>query len=328
VLGTVMQPITQQYKIGLAIRAEELGREVARERLRAQRQATSNEVRTVYYSLVATQSALEAAREGVKTLQEVQRVAEQYAAVHALLKADSLDVASRLAMQEYQLAVAEDGLATQFEHLNQLLGRDLRTPFRVAEMPEIGEDDLTLEVARQRALANRPELREMRLKAQQAEYDRRIARAAYIPDLSFSVDYLGVQSIEMLPSNAAAAGFLLSWEPFDWGRKRNVIAEKANTLEQAKNGVAETEAQISVEIGMRYRKWREALLLLKADRIDRDAAAEQLRVVTNKFQEQSSLVKDVLQAEARHSEVSYQYQQALSAYFAAEADLKKAMGEE
>ena len=105
------------------------------------------------------------------------------------------------------------------------------------------------------------------LKQRQAEYDRRIAKAQYIPDLSMSVRYLGLNNVEVLPGNVAVAGFLLTWEPFDWGRKRNAVAEKTKTIEQARNGAQETESQIAVEVGMKYRKWREATLLLKASRI-------------------------------------------------------------
>ena len=51
-----------------------------------------------------------------------------------MLKADALEVDARLAKSRYDLSVAENGLATQREHLNQLLGRDLNTPFRVNPM--------------------------------------------------------------------------------------------------------------------------------------------------------------------------------------------------
>jgi hypothetical protein len=55
-------------------------------------------------------------------------------------------------------------------------------------------------------------MRQALLKELQAEYDRRIAKAAYIPDLNFIVGYLGIRSIELVPNNVAAAGLYLSWE--------------------------------------------------------------------------------------------------------------------
>ena len=66
ITGGMDMPLSQQYKIGLGIRATELGREIAKEDVRAERQKIGVEVRSAYFELVATQSAVDAAREGVK----------------------------------------------------------------------------------------------------------------------------------------------------------------------------------------------------------------------------------------------------------------------
>ena len=326
--GSFDQPITQQYKIGLGIRATELGREIAREDVRAERQKIAAAVRNAYFELVATQAGVDAAREAVKTLEEAQRVTAEHQAQETVLKADALEVDARLAKSRYELSVAENGLATEREHLNELLGRDLTTAFRVDVMPEQDASGLTLDTARQRASQSRPEIRQAQLKEKQAEYDRRIAKAEYIPDLSLSLRYQGLNNVRVLPANVATAGFLFTWEPFDWGRRHNNVAEKSKTVEQARNGLRETESQIAVEVGAKYRKWQEAALLLKATRTGHEAAAEQFRVTSNKYKEQAALVKDLLQAQARSAETEFQYQQALSSYWSALADLRRATGEE
>jgi len=322
------EPLLQQYKIGLGIRATELGRDVAREEVRSERQKIAAEVRNSYFKLVATQTSVDAAREAVRTLEEAQRVTVEYEALKTVLRADALYVEARLAKARYELSVAENGMATQQEALNQLLGRDISTPFRVDPMPEESTSDLTLESARQEARANRPEYRQAQLKEKQAGYDLRLAKAEYIPDLSLHLVYQGINNVQVLPANVTTAGFLLTWEPFDWGRKRNHIREKANEVRQARNGVVETESQIEVEVGGNYRKWREAYLLLEASRTAHEAAVEQLRVTSNKYKEQAALLKDFLQAQARSSEANSDYQQALSSYWTALAELRKAMGEE
>ena len=97
---------------------------------------------------------------------------------------------------------------------------------------------------------------------------------------------------------------------------------------QAHNGAQEAESQIGVEVGLKYRKWKEAALLLKATRTGHEAAAEEFRVTSNKYKEQAALVRDLLQAQARSSETAFQYQQALSSYWSSLADLRRAMGEE
>lgn len=328
VTGNLDLGITQQYKIGLAIHVTQLGREIAKEDVRAERQRIGAEVRDAYFSLVAMQAAIDAARAGIETLEEAQRLTQRYLNEKTVLRADALEIDARLAKARYQLSVAEDGLVTQRENLNELLGRDLNTPFRVDMLPEMDTTAVTLDSARQQALQNRPELRQAQLKEKQAEYDRRLAKAEYIPDLSASVRYMGLNNVEVLPANVAVAGFYLSWEPFDWGRRRNHVAETTKTVEQARNGTRETQSQIAVEVGAKYRKVREAALELEAARIAQQAAAEQFRVTGNKYKEQAALVKDVLQAQAQNSDAENAYQQALSSYWGADAELHKAMGEE
>jgi outer membrane protein len=326
--GSIDQPLTQQYKIGLGIRATELGRDIAREDVRAERQKIAAEVRNAYFNLFAVQASVDAAREAVKTFEEAQRVTVQYVSEKTVLRADALDVDAHLAKSRYELSVAENGLATQREALNQLLGRDVSTLFRVEFIPEQDTSDLTLDSARHAALVNRPECRQAQLKEKQAQYDRRLAKAEYIPDLSLSLRYQGIYNVQVLPQNVATAGFLLTWEPFDWGRRHNKVVEATKTIEQARNGIEETESKVAVEVGANYRKWYDASLLLKASRTAHEAAAEQLRVTGNKYKEQAALLRDLLQAQAQSSETNFQYQQALSSYWSAFAELRKAMGEE
>ena len=322
------QPLTQQYKIGLGIHLTELGREVAREDVRAERQKIAAEVRNAYFNLFAIQSGVDAAREEVKTFEEAQRVTIQYVSEKTVLRADALEVDARLAKARYELSVAEHGLATQREALNQLLGRDVATAFRVEFVPEQDSNDLTLASARQEALANRPECRQAHLKEKQAEYDRRLAKAEYIPDLSLSVRYQGLFNVQVLPSNVATAGFLLTWEPFDWGRRHNKVVEATKTIEQARNGIEEADSKIAVQVGAKYRNWYDASLLLKASRTAHEAATEQLRVTNNKYKAQVALLRDLLQAQAQSSETNFKFQEALSSYWSAFAELRKAMGEE
>jgi outer membrane protein TolC len=326
--GSMDLPLSQQYKIGLGIHATELGRDIAKEDVRAERQKIAAEVRSAYFELVATQAAVDAAREGVRTLEETQRVTQRYILEQTVLKGDALEVDARLTKAQYDLSVAENGLATQHEHLNQLLARDIATPFRVDSIPEEDTTALSLEEARQQASQSRPEIRQAHLKEKQANYDRRLAKAEYIPDFGIAVSYMGIQNVQVLPTNVGVAGFALTWEPFDWGRRHNRVREKSNTLAQAHNGAQETESQIGVEVGQKYRKWKEAALLLKATRTGHEAAAEEFRVTSNKYKEQAALIRDLLQAQARSSDTSFQYQQALSSYWSSLADLRRAMGGE
>jgi outer membrane protein TolC len=104
------------------------------------------------------------------------------------------------------------------------------------------------------------------MREQQADYERRIAKADYIPDVSLSVRYLGFYNYEVLPRHVAVAGLFVNWEPFDWGRRRNKVAERARAVDQARSAAQQARSQIAIEVGAKYRGWSEAALLVPAAR--------------------------------------------------------------
>ena len=97
------------------------------------------------------------------------------------MKADGLEVRTRLEKAKYDALSLRDQLATQKEQLNQLLGRDAQTEFSVGPVPAISGDETDLAAAREQALRRRPEIKEARLKVKYAEYDRKIKKSEQIP---------------------------------------------------------------------------------------------------------------------------------------------------
>jgi outer membrane protein len=249
--------------------------------LRAKQHEIRDQVTRLYYDLAQTQTALDASLQTIQFYTELDRVTDQFLLQQAVLKAESIDVKMRLAKEQLEAVKLRNALETRQEQLNQLMGRDIRQRFRVAatRAPEPAELDLT--VAQSRALEQRPELRQAQLKIKQAEYDRRQTKAEYIPDVSLSVHRLSFLNFEMLPNNVLTAGVDLTWEPFDWGRKRHELAAKSETIEQAKTALNETESQILLEVNAQFRKVQEASAALQVAQLAVDEAAEKLRVASD-----------------------------------------------
>ncbi len=327
-VNSVRQPLSQLYKISLGLHSQELARDIGREDLRLKRQQVRNQVTRLYYELVQTQSALDASTQAVEFYTELDRVTDQFLLQQVVLKADSIDVKMRLARERLETVKRRNDLETQQERLNQLLGRDLRVRFRVTPSPLPTLAELDLGVAQARALEQRPELRQAQLKAQQAEYDRRAKKAEYIPDISLSVQHLSFLNVNMLPSNVASGGLLLTWEPFDWGRKKHELAEKTKTVEQSATAVLETEAQVLVDVNTQFRKVQESAASLHVTELALEAAKEKLRVAGNSYSVQAVRLDQVLEAQTGVSSAAAQYQRDLSSYWEARADLEKATGED
>src|SRR5262249_7763758 len=168
----IAQPLSQQYRIGLTIKHGKLARDVTNEQLRHVRQSIVDRVKRTYYSILQSQSALESVLEAIRLYRELDRVTGDYVAQQVVLKSDRLEVETRLAKAEYHALNLTNQLATEKEQLNNLLGRDVRTGFRVSAVPDASDFGFDLVLARKRALDQRPELREARLRVKEAEGDR------------------------------------------------------------------------------------------------------------------------------------------------------------
>jgi outer membrane protein TolC len=287
-----------------------------------------NNVKHLYFGILQTQGSLDAVEETVKFLRELDRVIEDYVSQQAAMKYESIEVKARLSKAEYDAIALRNVLTTQKEQLNNLLGRDIRTDFRVSQLPSDILFEISIETAHTRALDKRPELKEARLKVKQAEYDRSIKKSEFIPDLSLTANHMRLYNVEMLPEKITTVGFILTWEFFDWGKKRAELAEKKKTIEQAVNGVKEAETQVLIDVNSRFRKLHESRSLLKTREIAMDGAKEKLRVMMNKYTQKAALLKDVLESQASLSDANRQYQEALLSFWTAKVDLEKAIGEE
>jgi len=328
VSSQISQPISQLFRINLGIHSAAAAREVEQERVRGERIALVNNVKRLYFAILQTESAIAAHDEAIRLYRELDRMLAVRVAQKVALRSDSLDVQYRLAQEQLSRTTRENALATQKEQLNQLLGRDVGTPFGVEDVSGISILDVDLGAAQAQALENRPDVREARLRVRQADLDRRITKADRIPEVSVAVSYVSNFNIDVLPTNLATVGVRVTWEPFDWGRRKHELAAKTHSVAQARLGVRDAEDRTLLEINSRFRTLAEKRALLNVARMAQSVSREKLRVKTNQFELQAVLLPDVLQVRAEAATADDRYQQALLGFWSAKADYDLAIGED
>jgi RND family efflux transporter MFP subunit len=174
-----------------------------------------------------------------------------------------------------------------------------------------------------RALLQRPELKAAQLKVQQAEYERKIKSAEYIPNLSLAFTYLSPLTAELVPKNIATVGLLLTWDVFDWGRKKQEIAEKSKTVAQERTKVSDTENRILLEVRSRIRTVQEKAALVHVNQLAQETAREKVRVAMDKYTQQAVLLHDVLQAQASRERAAAQMVADQASYEKARLDFER-----
>jgi outer membrane protein len=328
VVGQVTQPLSQLYKIHLGLRAQQLSSQVTSEKQRAERQTVVKDVKQAYYGVLQSESELEAEEANVKQYQELDRVVLQRVSQEAALKSDSLDVKAKLAHEQYTLVQLRNTVNTRKEYLNDLLGRDIRTEFRTEQVPAASFEEVELKVAQERALAQRSELKQAELNVRRAEYDRRLAKADYIPDVGLAFNYLSPFNVDLLPKNVASIGVELKWEPWDWGRRKDVINEKKVTENQAQAQLRDTQSKVLMDVNNNFRKLEESRILIAVAQAEREASQQKLREVTSQYEQQAVLLRDVLQQQATTAGALDDYRQALLGFWTAKSDFEKSLGED
>lgn len=326
VLGQIYQPLSELYSLNLNIKLAESSKRLSEEQLRQQRQQITDTVKEDYYSLLQTQSALDAARENVKALEETDRTTQQFVQEKTALSYQGAGVKVQLAQAQLQVVTLEDTLQTQKENLNVVLGRDIGTDFQLAGVPEELPEEQSLQLAQKVAMQNRTEIRQAQIKVDQSVLSRRIQKAEYIPSIGIQyLDFLPF-SARGIPSNINAIGVTMKWDVFDWGYKKHLLAEKDTAIEQSRLNLTETSNQVLVDLDNHYRKLREARASLNVAQLAQEAEKEKLDVVMEQYKQKTALLSTLQTEQANMAQAAAQYQQALASFWTARADFEKSLG--
>lgn len=330
-VAQITQPITQLKRIGLQIKQQELAREISDAARQATNQTIVNEVKRAYYAILQTQGAADAAEEAVKLYKELDRVTGEYVVQQVALKTDQMNVQTKLAEAEYHVMSLKNVLSSQKEQLNNLLGRDVGTEFVIVEgfdTAQVMMRETSLTEARQRALQQRPEVREARLRMQQAALDVRAKKTEFIPDVSLTLTYASTFNYSnFVPRSVTGLGVQIEWEVFDWGRRKHEVGEKARVVSEADNDLQQTQNQVVMEVNNKFRTLQESCQMIRIARLAQTAARADVQMVSYKYRLEAVLLKDVLQAQTTLADANANYQKALLSFWTAKADFEKALGE-
>jgi outer membrane protein TolC len=329
-VGRISQPLSSIYRTRLNLKVLEFYTQLAQQKTRSKRQDVVRDVKQVYYNIEQVQSSLIAARETVKLYKEVERTTHDYVLKQTALESELLQAQAALADAEQSELTLSNQEAKQHEQLNDLLGRDVLVDFTVTAIDEDATaPEIDIVAARKAALAQRPEMDQAHLKVLQSEQEVRAKKAEYIPDISAELNTITLLNYNsFLPGGTYSVGVSLSWEPFDWGRKKNEIAEKKDTVTQDKNTEVSTQRKIIMDVDDKYRQIQQSWSKLKAAKLSQKAALENLRVDTNQYKVQAALLKVVFQAQATLAQANSDYQHGLADYWTAKAEFEHALGED
>jgi outer membrane protein TolC len=325
---TASQPLLTLYRINLYVHGQQLSVQQAVQELREERLTVINQVEQAYYKALQIENQIDSINASIKQYTELDRITLQYVSEQVALQSESLEVKAKLAYEQLNLLKAQDKLVTAKETLNDLLGRNVDTPFRTTAVSPVTPVEQNLEVARATALEHNPKVSEAEIDVEKATNARALAKSQYIPDLDLSIHYSSPFGYDFVPLNVASAGFEFRWEPWEWGRRKHEVEEKTINIEQTKLKLDNTKSKLLINVSDSFRQLQEARAAVVVAEAKQTASREKLREVTLQYSQQTALLRDVLQQQASVESADSDYNDAVAEFWSAKSSFQKAIGEE
>lgn len=253
-MTTLQQPLTQYFKIKEGVGVALADEDISRADLRRTEEAVSIGVLKAYAGVLVASKRREVARARVNTA--ALRTATQSTAVQSGLTTDVATLESRFrALQARQeLLEAETEYADLSYALADAMGLPGNTPLTV-EAPSSSAGRLdSLDVYVSSALRFNPDVLEADAMVAKTTHGVAAAKASYIPDIGLFGSDVYQSSLPFFPRNTLFFGAIGSVTLWDFGERRNTLAERNAQLNAASRNLDRVRGKVRGDVEAAYRK--------------------------------------------------------------------------
>ena len=283
------------------IKAAEFGADAADVQLQAVIQGIKLGVAERYVAVLRAESAFNVAKSIVASLETHTADTAKRVDFGAVPQNDYLAASVTLANAKQRLLQTENALDYARADYNRFLGRPLDAPTSLD--PGLGIDDLlparsNVSELIDMAKARRPELSVMATRAEALRKQSDTVRAGAKPQLALTGGYMFLEN-EFLDDDAFwMAGISVQWNAFDGGRSRKQAASLDSKAAAISHQHADLKTMIALQVRRSWHDRFEAESRIGVTESAVEQAAENLRVVRNRYAAGASTNVEVLDAEA------------------------------
>jgi outer membrane protein TolC len=230
-------------------------------------------------------------------------------------------------LQSQQTALTADlQLSDLTTELNDLLGLPLETRLELSPVQTAALEDRTREEYFKIATAENPEIQAAAQAVEKAKAGVTAAKSAYIPDVSAIARQSYQNGVPFLVHNFGTFGINLTYDVFDFGKRRAIVREREAQLAQAEENLERLKDAVDVRIERSYNKAERAKHMLQVANEVVRLRAESERLAENQMVQGVVLVSARRQASAASYKAEADLLQAQLAYLLAGAELEQAAG--
>lgn len=308
-------------------RARQLG-EAASDRLAWADQQTVFRVIQAYYGVLITDRQLDVAQQADETAKAV--VEESRARVDSgtAVESDLLAAKVNLATRDEELVRARNASSFARAQLNISMGVSLDRDYHVAQaLTERKLPEIALNAAEERAIQDRPDLRQVSRQVEAQKTSVQIAKSAFGPKLDvFAASELDNASFFGNGNNNWLAGVELKIDVFSGGQKRAQLSREKALLDAASATRQMTEDNVRLEVRRAFYDWDSARQTIEVARAAVAQAEESLRISRNRYEAGLTTITELLKIEDSVRGAQTAYWEALYRYNVSYAALEAAIG--
>ena len=322
----ISQPLTQIIRIHQANRIAAAEVAISRDDLKKAENQVALDVHSVYFGILIARLQKQAAEERSAYVGEQLRESEEDILKGAALKIEAIqDHASQLESQQAVLT-AELQMADLTIELNDLLGLPLDTQLELDPAVPASFDQRPREAYVRAAWAARPEILAAEEAVRKARAGVIAAKSAYLPDITAYARHSYQSGLPFLVTNFGTFGLNLTWDVFDFGKRRAAVLEHEAQLAQSEENLRRLKDQVAVGIERSCNKLQRTRDLVQVANQVVKLRQEGERLAGNQLTQGVALMSERRQATAAKYQAQADFLQASLGYLLAWAELEEAIG--
>jgi outer membrane protein TolC len=320
------QPLTQLIRIRDANRIAAAEVAISRDELKQAENEVALRVHSLYYGVLITQLQRKAAEQQAQYASANLRESEENVRNGDALKVAAIQGQATVLESQQAVLTADLQLSDLTAELNDLLGLPLDTKLDLDDGVPTSFDSRSRKEYVQTAWSQNPQVKAAAEAIAKAEAAVASAKTAYIPDITAYARQSYQDGLPFFVRNFGTLGVNMTWDLFDFGKRRAAVRERQDQLEEARENLRRSKDEIAVSIERSYNKVERTKNLVDVAQQVVKLRQESERLARNQSAQGVVLVSDHRQATAATYRAQADLLQANLGYLLAWAELQASAG--
>jgi outer membrane protein TolC len=320
------QPLTQLIRIRDANRIAAADIAISQDDLKKAQDEIALQVHSVYYGILIAKLQKQAAEQQTKYADLSLRESEDDVRNGNALRVATIQGQATVLESRQAVLTADLQLTDLTTELNDLLGLPLNTQLDLNAAVPTDFDQRSREEYVKTARSQNPQIKAAEDAVEKARAAVGAAKTAYIPDVTAYARQSYQDGIPFLVRNFGTFGVNMTWEVFDFGKRRATLRERQDQLAEAEENVRRLKDDVAVSIQRSYDKLQRTKSLVEVAQQVVKLRQESERLAQNQLAQGVVLVSERSQATAASYKAQADWLQANLGYLLAWAELQESAG--